>query len=85
MCKTPTAGDNNAQMIDRNFLSWLATVSTKHLHVNMEKIFPKSETRNNHNEKITKIPSRPKNVEGVILPVIKIVEVEKLKLIESQY
>ena len=37
MCKTPTAGDNNAQMIDRNFLSWLATKSIKHLYVNMEK------------------------------------------------
>ena len=37
MCKTPTAGDNNAQMIDRNFLSWLATKSIKHLYVNVEK------------------------------------------------
>ena len=37
MCKTPTAGDNKTQMIDRNFLSWLATKSTKHLDVNVEK------------------------------------------------
>ena len=37
MCKTPTAGDNNTQMIDRNFSSWLATKSTRHLDVNMDK------------------------------------------------
>ena len=36
-CKTPTAGDNNTQMIDRNFSSWLATKSTRHLDVNMDK------------------------------------------------
>ena len=84
MCKTPTSG-NNGQMIDRNFLSWLATMSTKRLDVNVEKIFPKSETRNNHNEEIAKIHPSPKKVEGVILPSIKIVEVEKLKLTKSKY
>ena len=37
MCKTPTAGDNKVQMIDRNFLSSLPTKLTNHLDLNVEK------------------------------------------------
>ena len=37
-----TAGDNNVQMIDRSFLSWLPNQSTNSLDINMEKIYIKN-------------------------------------------
>ena len=52
-------------MIDRNFLSWLATKSIKHLYVNVEKHSLKMKQKQLQ-RKIAKITFPPSLIKGVI-------------------